>query len=64
MDSLTEFVTWRLETLLGMALNKRFALIMILAYFLSSGKRFQYTYYDQSKGPIWQSIQALDEAVS
>ncbi|KAK4472444.1 hypothetical protein MN116_003697 [Schistosoma mekongi] len=34
---------------------------VISSDFCHWGKRFQYTYYDQSKGPIWQSIQALDE---
>uniref|UniRef100_A0A3Q0KTB5 Protein MEMO1 n=1 Tax=Schistosoma mansoni TaxID=6183 RepID=A0A3Q0KTB5_SCHMA len=34
---------------------------VISSDFCHWGKRFQYTYYDQSKGAIWQSIQALDE---
>ncbi|CAH8447495.1 unnamed protein product [Heterobilharzia americana] len=34
---------------------------VISSDFCHWGKRFQYTYYDQNKGAIWQSIQALDE---
>ncbi|CAH8445011.1 unnamed protein product [Schistosoma intercalatum] len=37
---------------------------VISSDFCHWGKRFQYTYYDQSKGAIWQSIQALDETAS
>ncbi|TGZ74589.1 hypothetical protein CRM22_000854 [Opisthorchis felineus] len=36
-------------------------LFVISSDFCHWGRRFQYTHYDQQKGAIWQSIQALDE---
>jgi len=35
-------------------------LFVISSDFCHWGKRFSYTYYDKSAGPIWQSIEALD----
>jgi len=36
-------------------------LFIISSDFCHWGKRFRYTYYDKTKGAIWESIQALDE---
>jgi len=36
-------------------------LFIISSDFCHWGKRFRYTYYDKSKGKIWESIQALDQ---
>jgi len=37
-------------------------LFIISSDFCHWGKRFRYTYYDKTKGKIWESIQALDQA--
>lgn len=37
---------------------------MILLKKIFSGKRFRFTSYDKSKGPIHSSIEALDRSVS
>lgn len=47
--------------LLAPYLNEPENLFVVSSDFCHWGRRFQYTYYDQQKGDIWQSIQALDE---
>ncbi|KAF7250139.1 hypothetical protein EG68_09192 [Paragonimus skrjabini miyazakii] len=42
-------------------LNNPENVFVISSDFCHWGRRFQYTYYNQDKGAIWQSIQALDE---
>ncbi|KAA3679215.1 MEMO1 family protein [Paragonimus westermani] len=42
-------------------LNSPENVFVISSDFCHWGRRFQYTYYNQDKGAIWQSIQALDE---
>ncbi|KAF6776581.1 hypothetical protein AHF37_03905, partial [Paragonimus kellicotti] len=42
-------------------LNNPENIFVISSDFCHWGRRFQYTYYNQDKGAIWQSIQALDE---
>lgn len=50
----------RLGAILSTYIDDPSFFFVISSDFCHWGKRFNYTYYDEDKGEIWQSIQALD----
>jgi predicted class III extradiol MEMO1 family dioxygenase len=48
-------------TILGPYLDDPSNIFIASSDFCHWGQRFNYSYYDESKGPIWKSIQWLDK---